>query len=283
MDRELVLAVLAALLGGGALTAGGRWPRAAADLPEDSSCERRAWRRVWLPFAPALITLGALAGWALKEPRDAERVPNPLLWAALPFVAILLRAAWRAGRSLAAANEDYAAAAVGLIWPRIVVAPRIVEVLDDAALAAAVAHERAHVRHRDPMRLWLAQIATDLLWPWPTAACRLLSWRRALELARDDEARLAGAAGPDLAAAIVAALRLTRGAAPPAVATLGADEAFMKRRIERLLRPLEVPPPQLRWNTSWMLVGVVLGIGLAVMTGLMFGEQAVRTLFAAIA
>jgi len=283
MDRELVLAVLAALLGGGALTVAGWWPADAAGPAEEHACEHRAWRRIWLPFTPALMTLGALAGWALNEPQDAERVPNVLLWTALPFVAIFLRTGWRAVRSLRASNDDYPAATVGLVRPRVVVSPRIVQVLDAAVLAAALAHERAHVRHRDPLRLWLAQIATDLLWPWPAATRRLLSWKHALEFARDDEARLAGVAGPDLAAAIVAALRLTRAEAPAAVATLGSDDAFVKRRIERLLRPLDPPPPQLRWDASWTLVPVVLGLGLAMLAGTAFGEQVVRTLFAAVA
>ena len=35
MDRELVLAVLAILLGGGALTAAGWWPRAATGAARD--------------------------------------------------------------------------------------------------------------------------------------------------------------------------------------------------------------------------------------------------------
>ncbi len=167
MDRELVLAILTALLGGGALTLAGWWP-AEADAAPDCSCERRAWRRIWLPLAPSLVTLGALAGWAINEPQDAERVPNLLLWAALPFVMIFLRTGWRAVRALRATNDDYPAATVGLIRPRVVISPQIVQVLDAAVLAAALAHERAHVRHRDPLRLWLAQIATDLLWPWPT-------------------------------------------------------------------------------------------------------------------
>jgi hypothetical protein len=229
------------------------------------------------------VTIGALAGWALNEPQDAERVPNLLLWAALPFVIIFVRAGWRAVRSLRACNDDYAAATIGLIRPRVMVSPRIVKVLDAAVLAAALAHERAHVRHRDPLRLWLAQIATDLLWPWPAATGRLLAWKRALEFARDDEARLAGVAGPDLAAAIVAALRLNRAAVPPAVATLGAEEAFVKCRIERLLRPLDTQSPQRRWDAPWTLVPVVLGIGLALLAGTTFGETAVRSLFAAAA
>jgi len=66
MDRELVLAVLAALLGGVALTLAGWWPAGAPDLSGGRAGERKAWRRLWLPFVPALFTLAALAGWALN-------------------------------------------------------------------------------------------------------------------------------------------------------------------------------------------------------------------------
>src|SRR5271167_2060912 len=100
MDRELVLAVLIALLCGGALAVSGSWLAGQQDTFDDPTCERRAWRRLWLPFMPALMILAALAGWALREPASAERVPNLLLWCALPFAALFVRTAWRALRSL---------------------------------------------------------------------------------------------------------------------------------------------------------------------------------------
>src|SRR5262249_43219484 len=153
---------------------------------------RRAWRRIWLPFTPALLLLAALCGWALVEPEKAERVPTVLLWGALPFAAIQVRAIWRAVQSLKAARRDQAIATVGLVRPHIVLSPQLPQRLDPAALAAALAHERAHARHYDPLRLWLAQLGSDLLWPSAAASARLLSWRRALELARDEEARLSG-------------------------------------------------------------------------------------------
>jgi Zn-dependent protease with chaperone function len=279
MDRELVLAVLAALLGGVTLTLAGWWPAGAPDLSGGRAAERKAWRRLWLPFVPALFTLAALAGWALNEPADAERVPNLLIWGALPFTVVFLRAAWRALRSLQTRTTGLPAATVGLLRPRVLVSQRIVQALDPAALAAALEHERAHAHHRDPLRLWLAQIGTDLLWPWPAAGHRQQRWKEALEFARDDEARLGGVAGADLAAAIVAALRLTQSAALPGVATLGADEAFLKRRVARLLQPLGAQAQQRQGSTIWMLLPA-LGIGLALLAGTTFGEPLVRTLFA---
>jgi hypothetical protein len=279
MDRELVLAILIALLCGAALTVFGAGWVGAEDAAGDNVCERRAWHRLWLPFLPSSLILAALAGWALREPATSERVPNALLLCAMPFLAVFSRAVWRALRSLCISDEDLAAATVGLLRPRIVISPRISIALDPAALAAALEHEHAHSRHRDPLRLWLAQIGTDMLWPWPAAHHRLLRWKRDLEFERDDEARRRGTAGPDLAAAILTAIRMTRTDAPWSAATLGGDEAFLKQRVARLLQPLEPRAPQLNPGVLWWALPEAAAISLAMLMGATFGERAVRALF----
>lgn len=76
MDRELVLAILVALLCGSALTAVAWCPSGVPEASSARSFERRAWRRLWLPFVPAVLVFAALCGWALVEPADAERVPS---------------------------------------------------------------------------------------------------------------------------------------------------------------------------------------------------------------
>ena len=278
MDRELVLAILVALLCGSALTAAGWWSTGSPVAASGRALERWAWRRLWVPCGPAGLLLAALCGWALVEPADAERVPNCLLWGAVPFAAIVVRAAWRAWRSLANAHQDQAIATVGLMRPRIILSARIAKALDERALAAAIEHERAHVRHRDPLRLWLAQLGSDLLWPWPAAQSRLECWRRALELARDEEARLRGVAGPDLAAAILASLRLSRGRASLSAAALGGDESLVADRITCLMRPLETAAPQAK--RGFWLLALAVGTILALVLGTAFGERAVRILLA---
>ena len=277
MDRELVLAILASLLCGSALTAAGWYPSGSPAATSGRALESRAWRQMWLPFAPAVLLFAALCGWALVEPADAERVPNCLLWGAVPFAAIVVRAAWRALRSLASSHQGQAIATVGLMRPRIILSPRIAEALDEQALAAAFEHERAHARHRDPLRLWLAQLGTDLLWPWPAAHSRFQCWRRALELARDEEAQSRGVAGPDLAAAILVSLRLSRGGGSSNAATLGGDEPLVAERIACLMRPLETEAPKA--NARWLLA-LAVGIALAVLLGREFGERAVRVFLA---
>lgn len=107
----------------------------------------------------------------------------------------------------------------GVLRPRILISPRLANALQDRELEAVVEHERAHARHRDPLRLWLAQLATDLQWPWPQARVRFRAWIHALELARDEEALARGVDGADLAAAILVSVRLYQDGAERGTAT----------------------------------------------------------------
>jgi Zn-dependent protease with chaperone function len=72
----------------------------------------------------------------------------------------------------------------------VVIAPELSSSLDDAELAAVLAHAAAHARHRDPLRLWLAQLVTDAQWPAVAASARFHRWRAAVEIARDAAARV---------------------------------------------------------------------------------------------
>jgi hypothetical protein len=276
MDRELVFAILAGALCGSALLASG-WSRF-REMPASSgrALERSAWRRMWLPFAPAAILFAALCGWVSVEPARAERTPFGLLLGAMPFAAVFARAVWRALGALALPRPALTAATIGFFRPRILLSDKIINTLDQRALAAALEHERAHARHRDPLRLWLAQVGTDLCWPSPAAAARLRWWRRTLELARDEEVRSTGVAGPDLAAAILGSLRLTQGRVPAGVATLG-DESFVKERVARLLQPLETEPGPGHKTMAIMLV-VTVAVLLAFLLGIQYGEGLVRSL-----
>lgn len=279
MDRELVLAILATLLCGSVLTAAGWYPVRPPQASGAVVFERLAWRRIWIPFGPAVLLFAALCGWAFVEPANAERVPAGMLWSLAPFAVVAVRAAWRSWRSLAAAHDERAIATVGLLRPRIVLSPQLANGLDADALTAAVAHERAHASHRDPLRLWLAQLATDLLWPWPSARRRFRCWQQALEQARDEEARRKGVNGPDLAAAILASIRLERRAALANAATLTGDEAVLAERITRLMRPLDENERPMDTPVVW-LAALGVAAALALWTGIEFGETAVRALLA---
>ena len=168
MNRDLVLATLVVALCGSAIWLAGWLPARWGGRAEESGrvAERRTWLALWLPLVPAAAALAALAGWAMQEPRLTDEILRPVtpLFVA-PIAAIWLRAAWRAGRALAHPRVPPLAATLGLLRPRIAIDERLSRDLDATAGQAVLAHERAHCRHRDPLRIWLAQIASDLQWP----------------------------------------------------------------------------------------------------------------------
>lgn len=279
MDRELVLLLLAFAVGGPALLCLG-WLRANLPLLDSGhESEGRAWLRLWIPLVPGALVLAMLLGWAILEPDDAESVPWPVALAALPFAALLGRVLIRAAWALLHSPGAGPAVTIGLFRPRVALSPRLVARLDPAALSAAEQHELAHARHLDPLRIWLAQLATDLMWPWPAASGRFRQWLHALELARDEEARIAGAHGEDLAAAIVAAAQLQIGRSPGIASTLVGDEAALKERVRRLLEPMHSTATKQRRPFLLPLVGFALGIAIAF--GATLGEATVRAVLGA--
>jgi beta-lactamase regulating signal transducer with metallopeptidase domain len=220
-------------------------------------------------------------GWALQEPRLTDEILRPLtpLFVA-PVAGIWLRAAWRARRALARPRVPPLAATVGLFRPRVAIDDRLARDLDGCARAAVLAHEWAHCRHRDPLRIWLAQLASDLQWPSPRAAIRFERWRQALELARDEEARDGGVDGEDLAAALISAVRLSQRRVVSPAATLVDGEQALVLRVGRLLAPLRAPPTPAaqRWRARLVLAGSLALLAVATIFGLGHGDLFVRAL-----
>jgi hypothetical protein len=251
VERESLLSILIVLLGGLVLQPFVWWPPAQAAQLTPAELERRSWRRLWYPLVPTLLVAASLCGWALREP-DPVRDPLDcwvLLAAWIPFGLIFARSLARAMWSLLRRPVDCGISTTGLIQPQVVFSPFLAKQLEEGVIRAALAHERAHAIHRDPLRIWLAQLITDLQWPWPWGVARLEAWLAALELARDDEARAAGADGADMAAAVLASVRYLERIAPPhsgarfegtqlAHARLIGDPSLLRTRVSRLLAPL---------------------------------------------
>lgn len=281
MERECCLSILIAVAGGSALMACGWWPLAGEPRSGDARhFERVTWRRIWLPVVPAATATVWLCGWALVEPDPVpERVPISIILLSLPFGLLFVRAAVRAGWALAAEGEASGAATVGLLRPWIVFSPHLAKALDDRQIEAALEHERAHARHRDPLRIWVAQLATDLQWPWPQARERMRQWLLALELARDEEARAAGVAGIDLADAILTSVRLGHQTLLPSLAALVGEHSALKRRIQRLLDPMSGDAEETRRGGRgrlWALLPILLTV---LALGSIFGERVIPVLF----
>jgi beta-lactamase regulating signal transducer with metallopeptidase domain len=231
---------------------------------------------LWLPAFPAAIAFATLIGWRLQEPDRTDELLRPAgILFALPFALIWLRALARAIRALRRPRIMPPAATVGLLRPRVVIDERLHGALDAPALAAVVAHEQAHAAHRDPLRIWLAQLLTDVQWSSPWARRRLDGWMAALEMARDEEARLRGTRGEDLAAAVVAVARLRPVAHGHAVASLTGTEAALMDRVRRLLIPVPVATA-IRSPAFWIFLALLLGS--AVVVGIECGDSILRAL-----
>ena len=271
MARDTFIAAFVLLLAGGvvlvaslvvsAVTRGARGLR-----------EHQAWRALWAPLVPGWCVIAAFVGWGVVDPDDDEVIRVRTLIVAGFIGLIWARALVRAFLSFRKRHDGALLFTSGLVAPRVHVDARVRAVLEDAVLEAALAHERAHVAHRDPLRIWLAQFVTDLQWPLPGSKRRLARWLEALEVARDDEARLGGARGADLAHAILTVAKLTVGTGENAAcATLAGNPLDLRARIERLLR--DEPPsiaPGWPWTWSVAFAFAVTAFGLA--GGVLGGE-----------
>lgn len=230
-----------------------------------------------MPAVLPVLAVAGLLGWAFCEPDDAEAIRPVRALLVLPVAIVWLRALLRVGWSIVRARRRGPAVTVGLLRPKVHLDPAFAALLDDEAQEAVLAHERAHARHHDPLRLLLAQIVTDLQWPIRGARRRFNDWTQALELARDEEARLNGADGAALAKAIVTCVKLTRGQPEASAALGGGDEHALALRVGRLLDG-DVPPWGPGAGGRRRVGSVLLGIVLSFAGGALVGEEAVRLL-----
>jgi Zn-dependent protease with chaperone function len=153
-------------------------------------------------------------------------------------------------------DERPQAFCAGLLRPRIYVSTGALELLDEHALAAVLAHERHHAKHRDPLRLACGRaFATGMLFVPPVR--RLVQRQQALaEICADDAARAEGIERAALASAMLS-FSDASGAA-----SAGIDP----QRIDSLLGET----PQWRFPLLWCLItaGVLASmLGLAVLAG----------------
>ncbi len=293
MGRETLVTLLIMICGGLLLQLLAAWPSGGTADVDPAALERQAWLALCRPVAPVLTIVAWLIGWALLEPDPVRDPLDPavVLWLWLPFGLLFARAAARATWSLVRQLPECGVSTFGLLQPQVVFSPFLARRLDEPVIHAALAHERAHARHRDPLRIWAAQLITDLQWPWPQAQRRLTRWLEALELARDEEARRAGIEGTDLAAAVLASMRFIgelpakqrmRLAGTQFVhARLIGDEQTLRHRISRLLAPLPVlsgaVPRKLIGlrRTLWLLTPLFLA---AMLLGVVYGQRIMQPL-----
>jgi len=236
VDRDEVAVLLVVLLSGALMWLVGGLAPASSDADE-----RAAWRRLWLPAMPASLPFFALLGFAVADPEGPQGLDVTRLLAMAPFGLVWLRAGVRAART-AFAEGHGPALTVGLLRPTVKLSSELRAMLDPGELRAVMAHEEAHVRHCDPLRLWVVQLLTDLQWPLSRPRRRQRIWLRAIELARDEEAaRQANVDAADLASALIKTASLAQRPTRTGAA-LADDVTLLEMRVRRLLSPKATNP-----------------------------------------
>ena len=194
--------------------------------------------------ASAVVAVRAAAGSrALQKLVRAAGRPVP------PFIQNEAAVLECAARLDVVAAEEAFAVTYGLIRPRILVSTGLATALTPAEISAVLAHEREHLRCRDPLRLLAARLAAA--WACYLPAARWL-WGGAMlrhELAADRAA--AGRAGRSVLAG--ALLKLASTPTCPAVAA-ASPAGDGPRSLEARVSQLEAGrPPRQRPAVSRLL------------------------------
>jgi beta-lactamase regulating signal transducer with metallopeptidase domain len=167
-----------------------------------------------------------------------------------------------AQRVTACAHLGEPIATWGLWAPRIAVSPNLLDALDDDALAAALLHEVAHARNRDPLRYLVAFVALSLNPLAGLLRSEFARWRFTRELACDAEAVHQGAKPASLAHAIVQAARSAGGAPHECAAHLAhGGLAALRARIALLLNHRPLPAAgRVTWLPTLALIAAAVGL-----------------------
>jgi hypothetical protein len=240
--------------------------------------------------AAAAVAWGlVLPAYARFEPPQAgERVTLPLALLAAAALAVVLHGLLRGARALSSTSallRDWMAqaepvamplssvpvyrvrdapsvfAVVGVRRPRMYVSDRVLEALAPAELAAAVAHERAHLEAADNVKRLLLRSCPDLVGLSPVSRAIEQEWARASEALADERAsRGCRETALALAAGLVKVARLAPAAAgglPVSTLHDGGDVDVRVRRLVAVAEGMTAGPAA--GGKIVMRSGVVLG------------------------
>lgn len=146
---------------------------------------------------------------------------------------------------------------VGILHP-IVLLPPVAQSWSEERMRAVLLHELAHVRHRDGLSLFIAQLSCALYWfnPLPWLARNRL--RRECELAADEAVIAAGLRPTSYAQHLI---EIARGRVPLSGIAMAAPPSELSRRIQVLVGRDGLPSPLTR--THAVLLGSAALVALA--------------------
>ncbi len=170
--------------------------------------------------------------------------------------------------------EEPQAFVLGLLRPRIYVSRGLIRHTDRRDLESLIAHERSHLRRRDPLRRWIASLGLAFHLPWIADDLeRLLD--DANERAADADAAHALGDGGRIAGALVRLARL-RVARPEL--GVGVSGSNLESRVHDLLtsRPRSERP------SAVLLMGLAMGVWVFALLAADQVHSAAEVLFRAI-
>ena len=132
-------------------------------------------------------------------------------------------------------------AVVGIFRPRLFIAARVLETLNQEELTAAIAHEGGHLAARDNFKRSLLRACRDVLMIVPCGRTLDRAWAEAAECAADEHAaQLSSETALNLASALVKIAKMVpagaRATVPLAAFLVGVEETRgVKARVRRLL------------------------------------------------
>lgn len=213
-----------------------------------------------LYFAPALILLASTlaALFRLAGLRQRAEVLVDTVW-----LDALARAQRRmktkSGTALLESDELDSPVSWGLMRPTILLNESAVRAPQHAE--AVIAHELAHVRHFDWLKLIIARLVTAIFWFNPFAWALAREAHQLREELADDAVLHAKVAGPDYAELLIGMVRdQSRGRAMSAFHRIAAPRNSLRRRIERVLDADRV---RTKAGKGWAVVYLIAMLSLA--------------------
>ncbi|MBS1859111.1 MAG: hypothetical protein JST11_27305 [Acidobacteria bacterium] len=249
--------------------------RAAARMRARAAAQAMLWLR-WAPAIAGLVVVGAVCvpSYLRFEPGNTGEEMGPVCVAG----AVLALAVWAGAmvrgfgrvalsrRRLrgGAGERGPLVAMAGILRPRLVISPAVVEALSAEEMDAAMRHERAHGTAHDNLKRLLLAFTPDLMPGARGFAGVERQWARFTEWAADDDA-VAGDRNRALAlaGALVRVARLGSSPAPLASCLLEGDD--LCERVERLLDPAPERAAERRGllRTASAVAAVAMAAGLA--------------------
>src|SRR5262245_56343026 len=164
-------------------------------------------------------------------------------------------------------------AVTGILRRKLFIADQLFDLLSEAELTAAFAHEYAHLKARDNIKGAFLHACCDFLAILPGGRALERAWIEASEIAADEyAARTGGDASLDLASALIKIARVvpenSRVSMPAAVSLMAGESSAIALRVQRLTQlatatPRTKSPAGERSFSRLCLMIIALVVGLA--------------------